>query len=372
MKEQQKSIYKKVSIYLILLSLGLMSAQVACAETYTLDQQWNISDAEMINDIDVDSSGNVYVAVDGAYIMKFDSAGNFLAKYGEGTEDEFTSAQAVAVDSSGNVYAPYYNEGYQIVKFDSNGNIIMDIDTSDIYYDGYGTSLSITDIAVDSSGNIYALDSHFLIFKFDSSGNFVSGWGPEWRILNGNQDALIADVAVAVDSSDNIYSFSSSGDDTVIKLDSDGNLLAKWKSGFAIERDRAYLVVDQADNVHALTDTRTLDIYTFDSSGNLLSEQDLDGYFSSNPHFAFDSSSNVWYYCSRHSNEIQKYAIATQDTVQNENVEQTSVQTQSADSVSDTTTEETTTEETQSSKSPGFGIVCGIVGLFAAVLYNKR
>jgi DNA-binding beta-propeller fold protein YncE len=57
--------------------------------------------------IAVDPSGNVYVADTGSdRIQKFDSNGNFLAKWGSfGTGDgQFHSPYGVAVDSSGNVY----------------------------------------------------------------------------------------------------------------------------------------------------------------------------------------------------------------------------------------------------------------------------
>jgi len=59
------------------------------------------------SDVAADSSGNVYVADTGNHrIQKFDSEGNFLAKWGEQGSGNgmFNDPEGIAVDGSGNVY----------------------------------------------------------------------------------------------------------------------------------------------------------------------------------------------------------------------------------------------------------------------------
>jgi len=75
----------------------------------------------------VDSSGNIYVAdARNDRIQKFDSAGNFVLKFGSvGTGDgQLDDPHGVAVDSSGNIYvADKKND--RIQKFDSAGNFVL-------------------------------------------------------------------------------------------------------------------------------------------------------------------------------------------------------------------------------------------------------
>jgi hypothetical protein len=382
MNKQQKSIYKKVSICFILLSLGLMSVSIACAETYTLDEQWNITEyITGSDDVAIDSSGNIYVAVYDSYsvnynpydVMKFDSSGNFIMNYGS-DEEELDSVNAVAVDSSGNVYASY--NGRRILKFDSSGNIIMDIDATTVEIDDTGTTLQVRDLAADSSGNIYATSDRQSICKFDGSGNFIPDCG-EWYMLDNGEGLgkglLVDSSIIEVDSSDNIYTFSGS-DRAVLKFDSDCNLLTQWNC----TEERCYLFVDQSDNVHVMSSTiGSPNIYTYDTNGNLLTMQDIDT--GSQKKFVFDSSRNVWYFYGLGA--IEKYASVTQDSEQIKDTEQVETsndvteQTQTSSVESDDSVAETeaaSTEDTDDKESPGFGIICGIVCLFAAVLYNKR
>ncbi|MEK9145953.1 MAG: hypothetical protein AAB339_10115, partial [Elusimicrobiota bacterium] len=82
--------------------------------------------------IAVDPSGNVYTAERGNHrVQKFDSSGNFLAKWGSQgtTEGKFDAPWGVAADASGNVYVADGSNGiskknHRIQKFDSSGNFL--------------------------------------------------------------------------------------------------------------------------------------------------------------------------------------------------------------------------------------------------------
>ncbi len=143
----------------------------------------------------VDSSGNVYVTgftyMNGRNrdyaTVKYNSAGveQWAVTY-EGTGNGSDSAEAIAVDASGNVYVTGWSlgTGYQwdydfaTIKYDTNGNEIWvkrynGIDSDDDR--GYA-------VTVDALGNVYitgwsyiwSSDSYdFLTIKYDSDGNEI-------------------------------------------------------------------------------------------------------------------------------------------------------------------------------------------------------
>lgn len=82
--------------------------------------------------VSTDASGNIYVAdMYNNRIQKFSSNGTFISKWGANGGDsssgsgdgEFSAASAVDVDSQGNVYALDYDNA-RVQKFDTNGNFL--------------------------------------------------------------------------------------------------------------------------------------------------------------------------------------------------------------------------------------------------------
>ncbi len=119
--------------------------------------------------IGVDSSGNVYVSDHQALghaerrVQKFDSNGTFIAKWGsEGTGDgQFHGPMGIAVDSSGYVYisdanTDFYTHNDSMQKFDSNGNFIAKWGS---YGSGNGQFNSPQGVAVDAGGKVYVADA---------------------------------------------------------------------------------------------------------------------------------------------------------------------------------------------------------------------
>jgi uncharacterized delta-60 repeat protein len=162
--------------------------------------------------LDLDSSGNVYItgwsySVETGWdyaTIKYDTDGNelWVRRYDGSLND---NANALAVDSSGNVYVtgrsrPGGHYDYATVKYDTNGN--------ELWVKGYdnGGVDEAYAIAVDESGSVYATGKSdninggpdYATVKYDTNGN--ESW--VMRYDSGSYDVAFA---IAVDSSGNVY-----------------------------------------------------------------------------------------------------------------------------------------------------------------------
>nr|WP_172635214.1 disaggregatase related repeat-containing protein [Methanomethylovorans hollandica] len=111
----------------------------------------------------IDSLGNYYI-IYGGFINKFDSNGNFITKIGSsGSGDgQIRDPVAVAVDDSGNIYVVdcqqkdyTLKEYYRIEVFDTNYKFITQWQLSSNFSNIYNS-----DIAVDSTGNVFVVESY--------------------------------------------------------------------------------------------------------------------------------------------------------------------------------------------------------------------
>ena len=116
-----------------------------------------------IGGIALDAQGNVYVADFGNYrVQKFDSSGNFLLKWGRkgGGTNQFDGPCDVAVDVQGNVHVsnlvPHEETPPRIQKFDSDGNFLARWGSLGA---GDGQFTSPCGIVLDSEGNVYVADA---------------------------------------------------------------------------------------------------------------------------------------------------------------------------------------------------------------------
>ena len=155
----------------------------------TLPQPWYFGVAKNVA-LD-NKNGYVYLTSrDFLMVMKFDTDGNFITKWGsEGSSDgQFAWLGGIAVDSNGNVYvADSGNE--RIQKFDSDGNFITKWGSEG---SGDGQFGVFGGIAVDSNGNVFVADNlNHRIQKFDSDGNFITKWGEREEVVMGSLISLI-------------------------------------------------------------------------------------------------------------------------------------------------------------------------------------
>jgi hypothetical protein len=223
-----------------IISLGQSYWAATLTDTYS-------SPYDIGNAITTDSSGNVYVCGNGvsnssgspnAFVSKYDSSGTILWQrvLDTGNASAQSYANAITVDSSGNVYVCGYAFGVSgssnsaiVFKYDSSGTILWQrvLGTTSVW--AYG-------ITIDNSGNVYVCgrgsSSLNLIYKLNSSGTI------QWqKTLDDGQSPKIKILyffGIVIDNSGNLYVCGNNYNSTpapvitVAKYNSSGTLL--WQN----------------------------------------------------------------------------------------------------------------------------------------------
>jgi DNA-binding beta-propeller fold protein YncE len=213
-----------------------------------------------VEDMAIDSSGNVYVAELGnSRISKFTADGKFITKWGSENSNATTTAASsssssiegsldkpwgVAVDSSGNILVT--DKGRNMAfKFTSDGKYLQTLVSTG---PADGQLQHPHGIAIDSSGNFYIADQvHANIQKFSPDGKFLLKFGSEGR---GEGPFFHRPHGVAVDSSGNIF-VADSGNHRVEKYAADGTLIKSWGHF----KDPHDIRIDASGNVYLINTT---------------------------------------------------------------------------------------------------------------------
>jgi len=215
-------------------------------------------------DVTVDKDGNLFIA--GGYsISKYTPDGTLIFRIGQGADYDFSWWMHVAVDDSGNIYISNRDRN-NVVKFDSSGNYVTKWGN---YGGGNDQFNNPWGIAVDSLGNVYIVDQeNHRISKFNSDGTFLAKWGTQ----GGSDGQLQSPMGIAVDSSDNIYVTDNSH--RVNVFDSEGEFLRKWGSyGYGDTQFRwpQGIAVDNEDYVY-VSDTGNYRVMKYTSDGTFISK----------------------------------------------------------------------------------------------------
>jgi len=309
-KYQHDNTFRIMSLCLIILFLGVMSASVAHAESYKFVTKWGsygngAGQFHYPRAIVATSSGYIYVADSGNNrVQEFNSNGKFINQWSSTNDVSLGSVNGVAIDSSGDVYVADTNN--RIVKFDKNGNFITKFGS---YGSGNVQFKNARDICLDSSGNIYVADTgNNRIQKLDNNGNYLVQWG-SYGSSNGQ---FKNPIDVALDSLDNVY-VADKDNHCIKKFDSNGNYLMQFGNsgnGDGQFNNIISVFVDSSGNIY-VSDRGNTRIQKFDSDGNYLTHWGSygtnDGQFKNPEDIGVDSSGNV-YVADADNNRIQKFA----------------------------------------------------------------
>lgn len=165
-----------------------------------------------------------------------------------------------------------------------------------------------TDVATDSSGNVYVADyQNNRIQKFTSDGAFITKWGS----LGSGDGQLSLPYGIGVDLSDNVY-VADLLNSRIQKFTSDGVFITKWGSlgsGDGQFNDPADVAVDMSGNIYVV-DASNNRIQKFTSDGVFITQWGSngsgDGQFFLPMRVAVDSSGNV-YVADTGNERIQKF-----------------------------------------------------------------
>jgi uncharacterized delta-60 repeat protein len=176
-------------------------------------------DADVANDLVLDSKSNVYITgksaasdgFDDYATIKYNANGitQWVRRF-NGPGNSFDEARAIAVDENGNVYVTGGSVGigtnfdFSTIKYDGSGNLIWERRYNNIN----NRNDLASDIAVDTQGNVYVTgasdntgsNSDYVTIKYDADGNEL--WVASY---NGTGNSIDAANALAVDALGNVY-----------------------------------------------------------------------------------------------------------------------------------------------------------------------
>ena len=192
-------------------------------------------------------------------LMHYDAEGNLIGQMGAGL---FAFPHGIHVDQEGNVWVTDPlppdgrgsggNVGQQVTKLSPDGRILLQLGTRMVTGDGPDQFSSPSDVVVGRNGDIFVIDGHGegtneRVMKFDSDGNFIMQWGSP-----GNGPCGVHEFsslhAIDIDSEGRL--FIGDRDNNRIQIyDQDGNYLDCWyqfsrPAGIYIDADDNMFVTD--------------------------------------------------------------------------------------------------------------------------------
>jgi hypothetical protein len=208
--------------------------------------------------VDIAPDGSVWIAErcgantcagsDLAPVLHFDKSGKLLKSFAGGM---FVFPHGIFVDREGNVWITDAQgkdgKGHQVVKFSSEGKVLLTLGKAGISGDGPDTFNQPSDVLVARNGDIFVADGHggnsnARIVKFTKDGKFIKTWGKK----GSGPGEFDTPHAIAMDSKGRIF-VGDRGNNRIQIFDQEGNFIAEWKqfgrpSGvFIDEHDMIYV-----------------------------------------------------------------------------------------------------------------------------------
>ena len=159
-------------------------------------------------------------------VLVFDKNGRFLRSFGEGL---FKSTHGLRVDPDGNVWATD-NANHTVVKFGPDGKMLMTLGEKDVAGEDARHFNKPTDVAFAPNGDFYVSDGYgnSRVVKFDKAGKYLLAWG---RKGAGEGDFNLPH-AVRLDSKGQVY-VADRENKRIQVFDPGGNFLRQFANGVA-------------------------------------------------------------------------------------------------------------------------------------------
>jgi DNA-binding beta-propeller fold protein YncE len=172
-------------------------------------------------------------------IVKFDASGRMVKAFDAG---QLITPHGMFIDQNGNVWVTDMGvnkettKGDVVIKFSSEGKILMTLGTPGKAGDGPDRFEQPRDVVVASNGDIFVSDSHngqmsgsppdrnARIVKFNKDGRFIKSWGK----LGSAPGEFRTPHALAIDFAGRLY-VADRGNNRIQVFDLEGNFLDEWR-----------------------------------------------------------------------------------------------------------------------------------------------
>jgi len=187
-------------------------------------------------------------------VFQFDKDGNMLTRWGAGM---FVWPHGIDVDDDGNVWIADArgegNRGHQVIKFSSDGDVLMRLGTAGVAGRTQSTFDQPNDVLVAPNGDIFVGDGHPAngnnrIVKFSSDGTYLMEWGE----TGSEPGQFRTPHALAMDSQGLLY-VGDRSNRRIQVFEQDGTFVRDFynfgrASGVAIDGDDNLYVADSESN----------------------------------------------------------------------------------------------------------------------------
>jgi tripartite motif-containing protein 71 len=266
----------------------------------------------------LDSSGDIFIADSGHdRVIELSAEHKFLRQFGsEGSgEGQFKGIRGLATNKEGDLYVSDYGND-RVQEFSPSGAFLRAWGSQG---NGAGQFSSPTGIAVDSSGNVWVLNSAggALVQKFSATGTYISGFGAAGGLWAGPSSLAIsgANLYVVESQSARVREFSSSGS-LLASFDEKGSGTGKsfepW--GIAADPKTGNLYVSEVSTINGATGlpgAGASRVQEFSSAGSFIAAFGASGYGAgqlSSPKGVGVSASGLLFIADSANNRVQEWA----------------------------------------------------------------